>query len=206
MHNRAPAQPLLGSCTAQASPALLTPDAPACPAAPAAGKYRTAAVSDEGDVYMWEGRSDYFPAEGRQPGSGSKKPSGGSATRARPIPGRGGTGGMRIALGGGEPVGTLPGGSYGSADVHGGSYGSHSHSRRAGSWMERFGRERETAAAAAAASSAGGWPSSYGAGGGAGSAEAAGMLSGGLVGSAAKGGSSRMGDTFERIRPQRCAC
>ena len=38
-----------------------------------AGKYRTAAVSEEGDVYSWEGRSDYFPAEGRHPGSGSSK-------------------------------------------------------------------------------------------------------------------------------------
>jgi len=38
-----------------------------------AGKYRTAAVTDIGTVYMWEGRSDYNPTEGRQAGSGSKK-------------------------------------------------------------------------------------------------------------------------------------
>lgn len=38
-----------------------------------AGKYRTAAVTAEGDVYMWEGRADFFPAEGRAAGSGSKK-------------------------------------------------------------------------------------------------------------------------------------
>jgi alpha-tubulin suppressor-like RCC1 family protein len=39
----------------------------------AAGKYRTAAVTDDGDVYVWEGRADFFPAEGRAAGSGSKK-------------------------------------------------------------------------------------------------------------------------------------
>ena len=38
-----------------------------------AGKYRTAAVTDIGTVYMWEGRADFFPAEGRVAGSGSKK-------------------------------------------------------------------------------------------------------------------------------------
>ena len=38
-----------------------------------AGKYRTAAVTDIGTVYMWEGRADYNPTEGRQAGSGSKK-------------------------------------------------------------------------------------------------------------------------------------
>lgn len=37
-----------------------------------AGKYRTAAVSAIGTVYMWEGRSDYNPAEDCLPGSGSK--------------------------------------------------------------------------------------------------------------------------------------
>lgn len=37
-----------------------------------AGKYRTAVVTDRGDVYSWEGRSDFFPAEGRLAGSGSK--------------------------------------------------------------------------------------------------------------------------------------
>jgi len=45
-----------------------------------AGKYRTAAVSIEGEVYMWEGRSDFFPADGRGSGSGSKKTSSPVAT------------------------------------------------------------------------------------------------------------------------------
>lgn len=49
-----------------------------------AGKYRTAAVTDAGDVYAWEGRADYFPAEGRPSGSGSAKE--GSRARGRPIP------------------------------------------------------------------------------------------------------------------------
>ena len=51
-----------------------------------AGKYRTAVVTDEGDLYMWEGRADYFPAEGRQSGSGSKKA---GRDRGKPIPGAG---------------------------------------------------------------------------------------------------------------------
>lgn len=38
----------------------------------AAGKYRTAAVSDFGTVYMWEGRADYNPAEDSLSGSGRK--------------------------------------------------------------------------------------------------------------------------------------
>lgn len=38
-----------------------------------AGKYRTAAVTIDGAVYMWEGRADFFPAGGRIAGSGSKK-------------------------------------------------------------------------------------------------------------------------------------
>ncbi|KAL4458643.1 hypothetical protein ABPG75_013508 [Micractinium tetrahymenae] len=152
----------------------------------AAGKYRTAAVTDEGDVLMWEGRSDYFPAEGRQPGSGSKKPGSASASRARPIPGRAG-GSTRISLGSEVP---LPGGSPGSADApYGGSYGSHSHSRRPGSWIERFAREREAAASVGA-------PGSYGAAGSGGRAETL-----GAGGSGSK--PSRAGDTFERIRPER---
>lgn len=69
----------------------------ACPATAAAGKYRTAAVTDEGDVYMWEGRSDYFPAEGRQPGSGSKK--GDKSAKGRPIPGAAGAHPTPPALG-----------------------------------------------------------------------------------------------------------
>ena len=129
---------------------------------------------------MWEGRSDYFPAEGRQPGSGSKKPA--SASKARPIPGGGG----RISLGGEGPVlGTSPYGSqsFGEGLPAGGSYGSHS--RRAGSFIERFARERE----AAAGGHAGSW--------GAGSAGRGGLE----PGSAAK--AARLGDTFERIRPER---
>lgn len=138
-------------------------------------------MSDEGDVYMWEGRSDYFPAEGRQPGSGSKKPA--SATKARPIPGGSG----RISLGGeGPALGSSPYGSHSYSDSQpaGGSYGSHS--RRAGSFIERFAREREAAA--------GGHPGSWGAAGSAG-------RSGLELGSATK--SARLGDTFERIRPER---
>ncbi len=37
-----------------------------------AGKYRTAAVTELGTVYMWEGRADYNPVEDRIPGTGSK--------------------------------------------------------------------------------------------------------------------------------------
>lgn len=63
-----------------------------------AGKYRTAVVTDDGNVYCWEGRSDFFPAEGRRSGSGSKKKeeitssgiggimSGGTPKHGRPIP------------------------------------------------------------------------------------------------------------------------
>lgn len=135
---------------------------------------------------MWEGRSDYFPAEGRQPGSGSKKPGSASASRARPIPAHAG-GGTRIQLSGEGP---LPGSSPGSADApFGGSYGSHSHSRRPGSWIERFARERETATSVGA-------PGSYG--GSAGRAEILGAFAGGSGNKP-----SRAGDTFERIHPQR---
>ncbi len=38
-----------------------------------AGKYRTAAVTDVGTVFMWEGRADYNPADCRLTGSSSKK-------------------------------------------------------------------------------------------------------------------------------------
>ena len=38
-----------------------------------AGKYRTAVVTADGNVFCWEGRSDFFPADGRQSGSGSTK-------------------------------------------------------------------------------------------------------------------------------------
>ena len=103
------------------------------PVPPLPGKYRMAAVTDEGDSYMWEGRSDFFPAEGRQAGSGSKKH---GTPRTRAIPGmRGGT----------------PDGSVGrSGSVEAGSFGSFS---RKGSFFERYARERE----------AGGAPGSYGA-------------------------------------------
>eukprot|EP00887_Chlorella_sp_A99_P006446 scaffold3.g6446.t1 len=106
-----------------------------------AGKYRTAAVTEQGDVYMWEGRSDYFPAEGRQPGSGSKK---GHGSRAgRPIPPR--MSGHTADGGGG-------GGSCGEGTP--GSYGSHN--RRPGSHFERFVAEREAGADWAGPSSLGG--------------------------------------------------
>lgn len=38
-----------------------------------AGKYRTAAVTDLGTVFMWEGRADYNPADCRLAGSSSRK-------------------------------------------------------------------------------------------------------------------------------------
>ena len=151
-----------------------------------AGKYRTAALSDEGDAFMWEGRSDYFPAEGRQPGSGSKKPPLGSASKAsksRPIP-----------LGECSPLGAegLLAGSYGaagSADVAGGTYGSHT--RRPGSWIERFAWEREASATSGVAF---GSPGSYG---------AAARFDAGFGATPGSGGKSRASDTFEKIRPER---
>ena len=157
-------------------------------------------MSDEGDVYMWEGRSDYFPAEGRQPGSGSKKGGGGrmgggSGTKARPIPGSGG----RISLsGGGEGAGQLFGGSYGSPE--GGSYGSYTRRSGGGSYIERFARERE----AGSFSGGGGVPgSSYGAGGGAGSLGRPGDAQQQL-GSGSKASARGGDDVFATIRPHRC--
>ena len=44
---------------------------------------------------MWEGRADYFPAEGRAPGSGSKKGDKAKAKGGRPIPG---AAGARVAV------------------------------------------------------------------------------------------------------------
>lgn len=166
--------------------ATRAPPHPSNPCTP--GKYRTGAVSDEGDVYMWEGRSDYFPQGGREAGSGSKKPGAGagSATKARPIPGSGG----RLSLGGGgaEPAGFSGMGSWGSPGEHasgpaGSSPAGGSHTRRAGSFIERFARERESSGGAG----------SYGAGSyGAGGASAS-----------TPGRAARLGDTFERIHPQR---
>jgi hypothetical protein len=145
---------------------------------------------------MWEGRSDYFPAEGRQPGSGSKKPGAGSATRARPIPRP--PGATRAAPGSGEPP---LGGSYGADG--GGSAGSLH--RRPASFAERFAREREAASggAGAGASLLGTSPSAsapLGASLGAGSAGRGVELS---AGSGSR--PSRASDTFERILPERCA-
>ena len=145
---------------------------------------------------MWEGRSDYFPAEGRQPGSGSKKP--GSAIkppRLTPSGGSGG-GGMRIALGGGAhgggsgeaPLGSSYGAEWGGGGGGGnGSYGS-SYSRRPGSFIERFARERE------AGGSVG--PGSFGAAGSSGRPD--------MLGSAGKGARGSQ-DAFARITPQRWA-
>ena len=83
------------------------------------------------------GRSDYFPAEGRTPGSGSKK---GFTRGARPIPPRPPLGG---GPGGSEAPASPGGGSYG-ASPGAGSYGSLS---RRGSHFERYFAEREAAAA-----------------------------------------------------------
>ncbi len=148
-------------------------------------------MSDEGDVYMWEGRSDYFPAEGRQPGSGSKKPGSGSATKARLIPGGSASGGgMRLSLGGEVPLGS----SFGAAAECGtGSYGSHS--RRPGSYIERFAREREASGTfGTSPAAASGLSGSYG-------AVSRPELSFG--GSANPRASSRASDVFEKIRPER---
>ena len=94
-----------------------------------AGKYRTAAVTEQGEVCMWEGRSDYFPADGRQPGSGSKKM---YSSRGHPIPR------PALALLGGEGGSA---GSYGAGDAPAsGSFGSLS---RRGVHFERFAAERE---------------------------------------------------------------
>lgn len=181
-----PAEPQQHSIAGR--PALLASSS--SPALPwPAGKYRTAVVSDEGDVYMWEGRSDYFPAEGRQPGSGSKKPSSGSATKARPIPGGAGGGGMRISLGGEAPLGSR----YGAAECGTGSYGSHT--RRPGSYIERFAREREASAVFGTSPAAAGAPgSSYGVSGSASRPELS-------FGSGTR--PSRASDVFERVRPER---
>ena len=146
-------------------------------------------MSDEGDVFMWEGRSDYFPQGGREAGSGSKKPGAGagSATKARPIPGSGG----RLSLGGaGAESGGLAGfGSWGSPGDHPAGGSPHgSHTRRPGSFIERFAREREAA---------GGGAGSYGAGG------AGSFGAGGGASALTPGRAARLGDTFERIRPQR---
>jgi hypothetical protein len=155
----------------------------------AAGKYRTAAVSDEGDVYMWEGRSDYFPAEGRQPGSGSKKP--GSASKPPRLTLGGGSGGLRIAVGGGGgasgegPLGSSYGAEWGGGGGNG-SHGSSSYSRRPGSFIERFARERE------AGGSVG--PGSFGAAGSSGRPD--------MLGSAGKGARGSQ-DVFARITPLR---
>lgn len=114
-----------------------------------AGKYRTAAVTDQGDVYCWEGRSDFFPADGRQSGSGSKKKGGG---KGRAIPGAG-----RAALPGSIDCGSP---SVGSGSLGGASYGSYgSATRPKGSFLERVyslkkERERDGEAHSGPASSA----------------------------------------------------
>ncbi|KAL4535240.1 hypothetical protein Ndes2437A_g05967 [Nannochloris sp. 'desiccata'] len=132
-----------------------------------AGKYRTAVVTDDGNVYCWEGRSDFFPAEGRQSGSGSKKTgtlssaggmlSGGTPKHGRPIP---------SSIFGSSPLGPRGGISsdfVGSGGAHGaGSYGSGNRPKYgnggSGSFLERVytqkmqqQREGNTAAASSIA-------------------------------------------------------
>ncbi len=114
-----------------------------------AGKYRTAVVTDDGNVYCWEGRSDFFPAEGRQSGSGSKNKtskglpllSGGTPKHGRPIP---------SSILGSSPLGVGLSGGFsssefvGSGGAHGGagSYGSlnrpkYSNGAASSSFLER---------------------------------------------------------------------
>ncbi len=101
-----------------ADPALIVQEvcgelAGKCVVSLSAGKYRTAVVTDDGDVYCWQGRSDFFPAEGRQSGSGSKK------TGNSLIPGN--ISGSSISGGtpkhGGRPI---PGDIFGSSPLSGG--------------------------------------------------------------------------------------
>ena len=69
-----------------------------------AGKYRTAVVTEEGDVYAWEGRSDFFPAgEGRRSGSGSKKQTPSSSLLSSGG-GGGGRSGLSLPPKGGRPI------------------------------------------------------------------------------------------------------
>lgn len=102
----------------------------------AAGKYRTAVVTDEGDVYSWEGRSDFFPAEERRSGSGSKKitPTGRTPTNK----------GRAIPIAGSSPDGrtgptALAQHLCGSVGAEGGSVGSWGSSSRPrpGSFLEK---------------------------------------------------------------------
>jgi hypothetical protein len=145
-------------------------------------------VSDEGDVFMWEGRSDYFPAEGRQSGSGSKKVGTGSGGKAGAIP----AGIPPSHDGQGSSPQAQHVGSYGAAPA-GGSYGSQP--RRPGSFIERFGREREAAGffGTSPTGAAVGF-GSYGAAGSTGRQETG-------LGSGSR--SSRPVDEFEKIRPYR---
>lgn len=107
-----------------------------------AGKYRTAVVTDDGNVYCWEGRSDFFPAEGRQSGSGSKKKgtavsasgvsSGGTPKHGRPIP---------SSILGSSPLGSRSGLSSDFVGIGAGSYGSGNRPKYgnggSGSFLER---------------------------------------------------------------------
>lgn len=83
----------------------------------AAGKYRTCVVTDEGDVFSWEGRADFFPAGGgRSAGSGGAR---GARPGARPIPGARSPAERDAGAAGGSP-----GSSWGSGSrhAHPGSY------------------------------------------------------------------------------------
>ena len=96
-----------------------------------AGKYRTAAVTDIGTVYMWEGRADFYPADGRIAGSGSKK------RYNNNLHGGGGGGGFSVGS-----VHSVLGSSAGSSSsmecMLGTSPGSFHHKSGSPSMMERM--------------------------------------------------------------------
>ena len=99
-----------------------------------AGKYRTAAVTDIGTVYMWEGRADYNPTEGRLAGSGSKK-------------GRGIAGGMQLLGSSIDSMSSYDGSHFGS------SPGSFSHRYGSPSVLERTNSRFKSVNASGGASS-----------------------------------------------------
>ena len=126
----------------------------------AAGKYRTAVVTDDGDVYSWEGRSDFFPAEGRKSGSGSKKT--GSTSGKTPKGGRS----RSIPIAGVSPDGRSPSalaqhlcGSGGADGGSAGSWGSSSRPRP-GSFLERVYSQKANLSGGGAGSGITGLPGS----------------------------------------------
>jgi hypothetical protein len=72
-----------------------------------AGKYRTAAVTDEGDVYMWEGWSKPAEAGASAPGASPAWPAAGAAVAAAQRGGEAPPGGKRPPRG---PAGAEAGG------------------------------------------------------------------------------------------------